>query len=324
LVAVQDRGTGQFRNGSALRGAGGYGSGMAQSRRQKPKRDGKKSRATGSRNPQTQRARSPKSSLRPLLKLISDVAIGAEKSILATPHPEDPIVRFDVEILMCGANSVKAVRALLEKGFWEHAVGVVRQVFELLVNMEYLAKQESREDTTMLFARFGLLQMILARLRRMSYEEDKGRPIDDKLFAELERHLQNDFVDFRANTKNGSVKWVSSWCRKTTSQLADASTDPMRPHHYNILYRVWSEEAHAAPGALVANMFRDDEDGWVEQAVAENERRSRDAGAFAVIFFLALWTQLPHVDKSVTQIHGWLQELSTMGGGPELPTPPVV
>ncbi|WP_160160316.1 DUF5677 domain-containing protein [Streptomyces sp. SLBN-134] len=167
--------------------------------------------------------------MRPLLKLISDVAIGAEKSILATPHPEDPIVRFDVEILMRGANSVKAVRALLEKGFWEHAVGVVRQVFELLVNMEYLAKQESREDATMLFARFGLLQMILARLRRMSYEEDKGRPIDDKLFAELERHLQNDFVDFRAKSqlngcRAGAARQRPSWRMRPRIRCALTTT----------------------------------------------------------------------------------------------------
>jgi hypothetical protein len=251
------------------------------------------------------------------------VAIAAEQSILSTPHPDDPVVRFDIEIVMRGANSMKAVRALLEKGFWEHAVGVVRQVFELLVNMEYLAKQGRREDATLQFARFGLLQMVLAQLRRMSYEKGKGRPVDDKLFTELEQHLANDFTEFQANTKDGSVKWVSSWCRKTTAQLADASADPMRPHHYNILYRVWSEEAHAAPGALIASMFRDDQDGWVEEAVAENESRSRDAGAFALIFFLALWTQLPHVNKSVQQIHGWLQELSRMGGGRELPPPPV-
>ncbi|MFB7111739.1 DUF5677 domain-containing protein [Streptomyces sp. NPDC056291] len=296
---------------------------MAQSRGRKPKKDRRKSGATGSRNPQAQRVRSPERSLKPLLELFHDVTVSAEKTIASTPHSGDLRVRFDVEILMRGSNSVKAVRALLERGFWEHAVGVVRQLFELLVNMEYLAKQESRDDAALLFARFGMLQMILARLRRMAYEEEKGRPVDAELRADLEQHLQNEFTDFRANSRDGSVKWVSSWCRRTTSNLAEASSNPMRKHHYNVLYRVWSEEAHAAPGALIANMFRDAEDGWLEQAVAENEKRSRDAGACAIMFFLALWTQLPHVDKSAEQIHGWLQRLSTMGGGPVLPPLPV-
>ncbi|MEV0441042.1 DUF5677 domain-containing protein [Streptomyces spectabilis] len=250
---------------------------------------------------------------------MSDVAIAAEQAIMSTPRADDPAVRFDAEILLRGANSVKAVRALLEKGFWEHAVGVVRQMFELLVNMEHLARQDDRGEATLLFARFGVLQKMTAQTRRISYEKEKGRATDDNLLKTLERHLTRDFTDFRAKTKDGSVKWVQSWCRKTTAQLADESNDPMRPHHYNILYRVWSEEAHAAPGALVSNMFRDLEEGWFEKAMAENEIRSRDTGMFAIIFFLLLWTQLPNVNKSRHQIDGWLRELNTMGGGPDLP-----
>ncbi|MFF9490248.1 DUF5677 domain-containing protein [Streptomyces sp. NPDC014676] len=296
---------------------------MTQSRRRETKKGRKRSGATGSRDPRKQRTRSPKTSLKPLLSLFHEIAVTAERTLLTTPHAEDPVVRFDVEILMRGANSVKAVRALLEKGFWEHAVGIVRQLFELLVNMEYLAKQESREGATLLFSRYGMLQMILAQLRRMTYEEEKGRPVDTQLRAELESLLQSDFTDFRAKSKEGPVKWVSSWCRRTTFELAEASPDPMRTHHYNILYRVWSEEAHAAPGALIVNMFRQSEEGWLEQAVAENEKHSRDAGAFTVMFFLALWLTLPNVDRPIEQIHSWLQQLSSMHGGPVLPPPPL-
>ncbi|MFJ8935369.1 DUF5677 domain-containing protein [Streptomyces sp. NPDC102365] len=296
---------------------------MAQNKRRKPKKDRRKSGATGSRNPQAHLVRSPKTALKPLLALMREVAVTGERTLWATPDPTDRMVRFDTQILLRGTNSVKAVGVLLENGYWEHAVGVVRQLFELLVNMEYLAKQESRLDGMLLFARYGMLQMILAQHRRMSYDKDTGRPIDDEFFTQLEWHMQNDFTDFRANTKDGSVKWVSSWCRRTTFDLAAASSDPMRKHQYNILYRVWSEEAHAAPGALISNIFQDsDDDDWVEKTVAENEHRSRDAGIFAVTFFLALWVQLPHIESSVTQIQGWLQALSDMHGGPQLPLPP--
>jgi len=40
----------------------------------------------------------------------------------------------------------------------------------------------------------------------MEFSREKGRPIDDQHFAQLERHLQDDFADFRANSNSGTVK----------------------------------------------------------------------------------------------------------------------
>ncbi|MFD5374320.1 hypothetical protein ACFWJE_07865 [Streptomyces griseoincarnatus] len=88
-------------------------------------------------------------------------------------------------------------------------------LFELLVTMEYLGAMADRRQGTLLFARFGMLQMLLAQQRRAAYERDKGHPLDAELAAMVEHHLTNDFTDFRANTKDGSVKWVSSWCGET-------------------------------------------------------------------------------------------------------------
>ncbi|MGC9443114.1 DUF5677 domain-containing protein [Streptomyces sp. WG5] len=276
------------------------------------------------RNSQALAVRSPKKSLRAELALLREVAVAAEGAIRVTPDASDRLVRFDLEILMRGSNSLKAMMVLLEQGYWEHAVAIVRQLFELLVNMEHLAQQEDREAGALLFARYGMLQMIQAHHRRLTYEKDTGRQVDEELFAQLGWWLENEFTDFRAKTKNDSVKWVSSWCRQTALDLAKASSDSMRVNQYNILYRVWSEEVHAAPGALISNMFRDVEDGWVERTVSENERRSREAAFLGVAFFLALWMQLPHVEKSVQRIQGWLQQMSRAYGGPDLPDPPSV
>ncbi|MFF4709321.1 DUF5677 domain-containing protein [Streptomyces sp. NPDC001288] len=273
-------------------------------------------------NPQVRHTASPKGRLSPFFELLGEIAAAAERAIQSTPHPSDQLVRFDIEILMRGANSVKAVRALLEQGHWEHAVGVTRQLFELLVNMEYLGTMADRRQGTLLFARFGMLQMLLAQQRRAAYERDKGHPLDAELAAMVEHHLANDFTVFRANTKDGSVKWVSSWCRRNTSQLADASADPMRPHQYNLLYRVWSEQAHATPGALIADLFREADEGWIERTIAENDRSSIDTITFTVMFFLRLWLELPHVQVSHERVAGWLSKLSTMNGGPDLPSRP--
>lgn len=294
---------------------------MATSKKRKRTRRGRSS-AQQSGNPQVRRTASPKSRLSPFFKLLGEIASAAEQAIQSTPDPSDQHVRFDVEILMRGANSVKATRVLLEQGHWEHAVGVTRQLFELLVNMEYLGAMEDRGQGTLLFARFGMLQRLLAQQRTVAYEREMGHPVDAELAAMVEQHLATDFMDFRADTKNGSVRWVSSWCRRTTSALAEASADPMRPHQYNILYRVWSEQAHAAPGALIADLFREADHEWVERAIAENDRSSIDTLTFTVMFFLRLWLELPHMQISPERVAAWLSKLSTMSGGPELPSRP--
>ncbi|WP_143266286.1 hypothetical protein, partial [Amycolatopsis sp. KNN50.9b] len=141
------------------------------------------------RNPQARHTASPKGRLSPFFKLLGEIAAAAEQAVQTTPNPSDQLVRFDIEILMRGANSVKAVRTLLEQGHWEHSVGVTRQLFELLVNMEYLGAMADRRQGTLLFARFGMLQMLLAQQRRAAYEREKGHPVDAPLAAMVEQHL---------------------------------------------------------------------------------------------------------------------------------------
>ncbi|MFD9904681.1 hypothetical protein [Streptomyces sp. NPDC059063] len=52
------------------------------------------------------------------------------------------------------------------------------------MNMKYLAKQDHHKDAALLFARFGLLQMTLAQIRRLSHEKEKGRSARRKPVAE--------------------------------------------------------------------------------------------------------------------------------------------
>ncbi|MFD6035736.1 DUF5677 domain-containing protein [Streptomyces griseoincarnatus] len=294
---------------------------MAQSRKRK-KNQGKRLGARVSGNPQLRGTASPKGRLGAYFELLSEIAVAAERAVLSTP-PKGQLVIFDRQILMRGANSVKAVRLLVEQGHWEPAVGVTRQLFELLVNMEYLSSLEDRAAGTLLHARFGMLQMLLAQQRKAAYDRAKGRPVDAELAALVDHHLANDFDDFQGKQKaDGSVNWVNSWCRKTTAALAELSADPMRPHQYELLYRVWSEQAHAAPGALVADLFRHGGDGWVEQTIRENDRSSIEAVTFTVMFFLRLWLELPYVPADPMRVAAWLRELNTLNGGPDLPARP--
>ena len=189
--------------------------------------------------------------------------------------------------------------------------------------MEHLGAMEDRGEGTLLFARFGLLQMLLAQQRMGAYEQEKGHAVDAQLAATVDHHLANDCSDLQGTPRaDGSVRWVSSSCRTDTAQLAKLSSDPMRSHQYNLLYRVWSEQAHAAPGGLIANMFRDSEEGWVERAISENDQSSINAITFTVMFFLRLWLELPNVPVSSERVAKWLGELSALHGGPDLPPRP--
>ncbi|BBC37389.1 hypothetical protein SGFS_086830 [Streptomyces graminofaciens] len=60
----------------------------------------------------------------------------------------------------------------------------------------------------------------------------------------------------------------------------------------------------------------------MEQAVAENDRSSRDTIAFTLMFFLRLWVALPHMEVSRERAAVRLGKLSTLNGGPGLPPHP--
>ncbi|MFE4651550.1 DUF5677 domain-containing protein [Streptomyces sp. NPDC056707] len=208
----------------------------------------------------------------------------------------DEVAQFDAAILIRGANSVKSVALLMEQGHWEHATGVVRQLFELLVNMEHLNRMPDRAAATLLYCRFGVLQQIRARHRQCLYTASTGRPVNAEHLKFLEHHLAHSFGDFQGKPKSdGSPRWVSAWHKKTTRDLAELSTDKMRVHQYDQLYSVWSEQTHAAPGALMESIFREAHEGWVDAVVESDDKKIIETASMALMLFVQLWWALPNV-----------------------------
>ena len=64
---------------------------------------------------------------------------------------------FDAGMLSRGSNALKSVRLLCEQAHWEFAAGVVRQLFELVLNMEYLGTLPDRDAAIFRYAKYGLL-----------------------------------------------------------------------------------------------------------------------------------------------------------------------
>lgn len=293
---------------------------MAQSKTRKKDR-GRRPGTQVPGNPQVRHAPSPKVRLKPLFKLFNDVTSTGDR--LVREHPvssEDRLPRFDTEVFVRGINSVKAAGLLMEQGHWEHAVGVTRQLFELLINMEYLGTLEDRQAGVLLYLRFGALQFALEQQKDTLYNQATGRPVDAQRLAMLEHFLDVAFDDFKGKPRHdGTVPWVPSWSRRNTKALAELSPSKMRVNQYQYLYAAWSEQAHATPSSLIHNVFREAGDGWVDEVIESDDKKIIETSAMTLMLFLELWDTLPYApsmprDKSLE----WAERMKDIMAVPDL------
>jgi hypothetical protein len=200
---------------------------------------------------------------------------------------------FDKAILERGINALKGVRLLVEHGHWELAQGVLRQLFELVINIEYLHYQPDRREAMQRYGHFGLLEKLQARRDEMKYDEQAGHPVDLDRLAALEEYLAGpEFDEFR-NKKGG---FITSWASRKTKELCELSKMGLRMRQYELLYSAWSEHAHATPGALVDSILRTSSPGWVEEVVADDETNIQECVRMAISLFVELRMYLPSID----------------------------
>ena len=180
----------------------------------------------------------PKTRLKRLFTLMTSVTTAGDQALMRIPADSKEVVRFDAAVLMRGVNAVKSTRLLLEQAHWESAAGPVRQLLELLVNMEYLAAQPDRDKAAFRYAKYGLLQTVLSQRAAMAYEKETGRAIDESRAATLdaERNLEGAFPEFRRVSTTGKVTWARTWSGKNTRALADESPNPLRQAQYQQLF----------------------------------------------------------------------------------------
>lgn len=252
----------------------------------KKKRE-RRSAATQPQDPNVHRARPPKQRLKNLLDLPQQVAVSAESQVigmrLPTDEAEHALLRFEIALLGRGTNALKAISTLCGDGHWEFAVGIVRQLFELVLNLEHLDAQPDRYKAAVQYAKFGLLQTMVRKQATIQYERKTGRPVDSDVERMIESMLSTQFGEYRIGKPPG--RWADKWSGKTTKQLAYASPRAIRRDQYELLFREWSEQSHASPGALIASMFADFD---VEEMIAADDVRIAEAVTMAVGFFVDL------------------------------------
>ncbi len=225
-----------------------------------------------------------------------------------TTEDESRLFVFDACILTRGINALKSARVLCEESQWEFAVGAVRQLFELVLNMEHLATYGDRSEGTFRYAKYGLMQSFERERDRLNYSKCLGRTIDDERLLRLENSLEESFPEFRSRTANGKLARKQYWFGRTVRKLAEESPHKLRAHQYDLFFTPYSEEAHGAPGALIASMFPRSRSR--DALIANDSARIVETLTMGVQFFFELWALLPNVPQaSPENKHTWMSAL---------------
>jgi hypothetical protein len=186
------------------------------------------------------------------------VSICAEKSLFEMSLPSDEatkrLVMFDAGVLLRASNALKAVRLLSEQAHWEFAAPILRQLFELVINAEYIAAQPDREAAIFLYSKYGLFQTARRQHLTLLYDQKTGREVDAQRLSILEQMLERTFPEFRGQRTGHCA--VAAKLVRTHGPLPRRTIEPpVTPDQYELLFSEWSEQAHAAPTALMESMF---------------------------------------------------------------------
>ena len=242
-----------------------------------------------------ERIQLPKKSLKGLQQLLVDIPAAAERQLVSVELPAEQgpraPVMFDVGILLRASNALKAIRILCAEAHWEFAVATVRQLFELVINLEHLAAQADREAAIFRYAKYGLLQTVRHQQLDLLYQHKTGRQIDTQRLALLEQMLEQTFPEFRSVGRTGDVHFAKSWSGHDARYLAERSRHPLRADQYDLLYASRSEQTHAAPAALIETMFP--RGLSPEQIIAGDLVRIVETITMAITLFLELCVAAP-------------------------------
>jgi hypothetical protein len=244
-------------------------------------------RATASKLPAGAfRAPSMKRELPGLFRVLDEVIRETRRSLLAEESVTSDEVRFDRAVLGRALNILEATQILLPVAHWEAASGLARQLFELLVNVEEIGRQDDPAEARLLYGKFGLLQHARQRLRKVEYDRESGRPVNEEFAAQIDLLLASpDFNEFR----KPSGWWQEYWSGKSVRALASESDSQMRAHQYAQLFRRWSEEAHAAPSTIIREMFRGrSQESWISDVIEEDQKAVGEILTMTVLLFLEL------------------------------------
>jgi uncharacterized protein DUF5677 len=197
-------------------------------------------------------------------------------------------------ILVRAFNQYRSIVNLLRNNHWEDALILVRSLFELLLNTEELSRHTSDiEVAAESFVAFAHLQRYLRWRETELYNITTGRAGDEARARvhEMDGLARKFFAPFWEE-KKGRGRWRTNWSRKNVADLCHLSVNPLREHHYRLLYGRGSEFTHSAPVAVFATFRLRDEPEELRETIRavdqQEERELRETGSMATIFLFEL------------------------------------
>jgi len=171
------------------------------------------------------------------------------------PAPQTALGIVKLASVIRAFNLYKSTNILLENDHWENASILARSMFELLLNLEEVVRDEQdAEEKAKRFLRHQDLSKLMHYLNDKRYEIKTGRaPKEEEIkIAETEKNARLIFGEFINKRKD--LKWSSSWCGKSVRRLAKDSGKPIRLAQYELLYSYLSEFSHSNPLATMTTM----------------------------------------------------------------------
>lgn len=230
-----------------------------------------------------------------VLELLDDLIDDARKLILST-NPQTELGRFDRGVFERCIGVIHSVRVLVAAGHWQTATSPVRQLYEIVLNMEHLNTYPDRELAALKFIRFGSLQEARSTLANLEYEHDRGRTGQLSRVLEIRQLLEgNLYAEFRAKPrKDGALRWTQSWCGKSIAELSRESKNRMHKANYKLLYSVWSEQTHGSPGASLPRIMDSIYPERIDPARDESQGEIQTS-LMSMVLFRELWSLLPGI-----------------------------
>ncbi len=186
-------------------------------------------------------------------------------------------------------NIYKSLNLLLKTNHWEDAVTIARSLFELLLHIEEVVRDEKdAEKKAKKYLRFSKLQEYLHLASEINYEIETGRCSKkrDLLLKELNKASEFLFQEFRnEHTWSG---WDNTWCGKSVYKLAVASKNPMRIHHYKIIYPYFSDLSHSSPYSTMTTMTNG-KLGDTDDAIVERREDMERKNLTTVLMLSTVW-----------------------------------
>jgi hypothetical protein len=186
-------------------------------------------------------------------------------------------------------NIYKSINLLLRTDHWEDAAILARSLFELLLHLEEILREEAEsENRAKKYLRFSKLQESLHIVNDIEYEIATGRCSKERasLLKEFKQAMSTIFNEFR--NKKSRTGWDNVWCKKSVYKLASESKNPIRIHHYKIIYSQYSELSHSSPysGMTTWNEIRSGDNGHATMQRSEDIQKE---GLVNVLLLSTFW-----------------------------------